>query len=335
MHRGEVSSLITSQKEDDSNQALDSDAPKSARQRRVIEVEMKNMKRITTAFAAACLLCSCSSLYYGYLPGSDYKILKPEKNIDLQGRSFNIEFRDSRGNRNVIDCSEYMLDRETELEGSPGAQYFRDSLTAMIQGSNGKIDPASPDKIVVELEGLSFKLIGRGYITVHGFVQFKVTSSFLNKTYCSDMTDLDEDAPLKWNSWATRKTASRLMVSGSMRRASENFVQELAGGKAPMMNRSTIRTGFRTDGLDQDFLKKFKMNSNYFYKFDPRYSVDYMVSIVRMNVFSSPTTENMGEILLSLGLVGKEQSFDCNAFYSKLSAEEKNVQMVIEEALTQ
>ena len=186
-----------------------------------------NLVKIITAFVAACLITSCSALYYGFLPGSDYKILKTEKEIDFQGRSFNIEFRDSRGKRNIIDCSEYVLDRETELEGSPGLQFFRDSLTAMVQGSNGKIDPASPNKIVVELEGLSFNLIGRGYVTVHGFVQFKVASSFMNKTYCSDMTDHDEDAPLKSNSWATRKTASRLMVSGSMRKASENFLQSL------------------------------------------------------------------------------------------------------------
>lgn len=186
------------------------------------------MKRLIALLVLACFLCSCGPLYYGYLPGTDYKMLKPKKDIDLQGKSFNIEFRDSRGIINKINCSEYTLDRETELEGALGAQYFRETLTAMIQGSNGKIDPASPNKITVDLEGLSFKLIGAIYIVTHGFVQFKVTSSLLNKTYCSDMTDHDVDAPLKWYSLVTRKSASRLMVSGSMRRASENFVKELA-----------------------------------------------------------------------------------------------------------
>ncbi len=190
------------------------------------------MKRIVSMIVLASLLCSCGPLYYGFLPGTDYKMLKPEKDIDLKGKSFNIEFKDSRSKIDKIDCSEYALDRETELEGALGAQYFRESLTAMIKGSNGKIDPASPNKIVVELEGLSFKLIGAVYIVAHGFVQFKVTSPFLNKTYCSDMTDHDEDAPLKWYSLVTRKTASRLMVSGSMRRAAENFVRELASSSA-------------------------------------------------------------------------------------------------------
>jgi len=94
---------------------------------------------------------------------------------------------------------------------------------------------------------------------------------------------------------------------------------------APMMNQSTIRTTYRTDDLNQDFLKEFKVNSNYFYKFAPEYKVDYMVSMVRMNVFSSPTTRYIGEIMLSLGLAGKEKSFGCNVFYSKLTTKEKKI----------
>lgn len=186
------------------------------------------MKKLLTLISLSCLLCSCGPLYYGYLPGTDYKMLKPEQEIDLKGKSFNIEFRDSRRNIDRIACSEYALDRATELEGALGEKYFRESLTAMIQGSNGSIDAASPTTIIVELEGLSFKLIGVGYAVAHGFVQFKVSSPFLNKTYCSDMTDHDEDAPLKWYSLVTRKTASRLIVSGSMKRAAEQFVRDLA-----------------------------------------------------------------------------------------------------------
>jgi hypothetical protein len=186
------------------------------------------MKKLISVCVFASFLCSCGPLYYGYLPGTEYKMLKSEENVDLHGKSFNIEFRDSRQNINKINCSEYTLNRETELEGALGAQYLRECLTAMILGSNGKIDATSPNKIMVELEGLSFNLLGYIYGVVHGFVQFEVSSPFLNKTYCSDMTDHDDDAPLKWYSLVTRKTATRLIVSGSMRRATENFVKELA-----------------------------------------------------------------------------------------------------------
>lgn len=174
-------------------------------------------------------MCSCSTLYYGYLPGTEYKLLKPMTDIDLKGKAFNIEFKDGRGRNDHISCSEYTLDRETELEGSLGMEYLRQSVISMIQNSNGKVDSSAPDKLVVELNGLSFKLIGAGYIVAHGFVEFRTTSPYLNKTYCSDITDHDEDAPLKWYSVVTRKTATRLIVSGSMRRAVESFVKDLAG----------------------------------------------------------------------------------------------------------
>jgi len=185
------------------------------------------MKRIFVICILSLFLCSCSALYYGYLPGTDYKLMKPITAIDLKGKAFNLEFKDARGNNNRISCSEFSLDRETELEGNLGMEYIRQSVVTMIQNSNGKIDSSAPNKIVVELKGLSFALIGFGYIVPHGFVEFSVTSPYLNKTYCSDVTDHDEDSPIKSYSFATRKSASRLIVSGSVRRTVENFVKNL------------------------------------------------------------------------------------------------------------
>jgi len=186
------------------------------------------MKKIICFCVVACSLYSCSTFYYGYLPGTDYKIFKPLGTIDLSGKTYAIEFRDSRGQNDRINCSEYILNRETELEGHLGIQLLQESITSMIQNSNGKIDSTCPNKITVELKGLSFKLIGAVYIVAHGFVEFDVTSPSLSNTYCSDMTDHDSDAPVKWYSVVTRKTATRLVVSGSMRRAVENFVRDLA-----------------------------------------------------------------------------------------------------------
>lgn len=190
------------------------------------------MKRFIVICIFSLFMCSCSTLYYGYLPGTEYKMLKPMAEIDLKGKAFNIELKDSRGSNDHISCSEYTLDRETELEGNVGMEYLRQSVISMIQNSNGKVDSCAPDNLIVELQGLSFKLIGAGYIVAYGFVEFKATSSYLNKTYCSDMTDHDEDAPLKWYSLVTRKTATREIVSGSMRRAVESLVKDLAGSLA-------------------------------------------------------------------------------------------------------
>ena len=84
-----------------------------------------------------------------------------------------------------------------------------------------------------------------------------------------------------------------------------------------------IRTNYRTDDLDPDFVREFRVNSNYLYKLDPKYSVDYMVSLVRANVFSSGSTRSIGEIVLSFGLIGKEAFFDCKRFFSMLTEEER------------
>lgn len=186
------------------------------------------MKKNFALCLLSLFLCSCSTLYYGYLPGTEYKLLKPIAAIDLKGKAFNIEFKDGRGLNNRISCSDYTLDRQTELEGNLGMEFFRQSIVTMIQASNGKVDSNAPDKVVVELDGLSFELIGAVYIVAHGLVEFKATSPLLNKTYCSDMTDHDADAPLKWYTLVTRKTATREIVSGSMRRAVEGFVKDLA-----------------------------------------------------------------------------------------------------------
>ena len=186
-------------------------------------------KTIFLLIASTISLCSCSTLYYGYLPGTEYKFLKPINNMNLEGKSFSINFKDNRGDTNRISCSELTLDRKTELEGDLGMQYLSESVISMIKNCNGKIDPNSPDKFTIELEGLSFELIGVGYIVAHGLVQFKVTSASLNKTYCSDMTDSDSDSPLKWYSLTTRQSGSRMMVSGAMRRSVENFAKDLNG----------------------------------------------------------------------------------------------------------
>jgi hypothetical protein len=178
-------------------------------------------------FSLIFFVTSCAPLYYGYLPGTDYKYYKPQQTIDLKGRNFDIIFIDARGAFNKIDCSELALDRHTELEGELGFMYFCGYVVKMVTNSNGRIDPDSPNKIVVRLDGLSFRLLGFGQAVAHGLVQFSVSSEFLKKTYCSDMTDRDKDAPLKWYSLVTRKTGSRLIVSGSLRRAVETFVKDL------------------------------------------------------------------------------------------------------------
>lgn len=195
------------------------------------------MKKNILSFAMAfCLLLSIPMLaqagsnvfYYGFLPGTDYKYFNPLQKIDLKGKEFNIEIIDARGKIKKVECfKDDEIDRDTELEGDLGLNYFRNYLITMIENNNGKINAKSENKIVVKLEGLSYLMYGFVFIRAHGLVQFEVSAPGLEKKYCSDMTDADDDSPLSQFSAVTRKTASRIMVSGSTRRALEFFLVDL------------------------------------------------------------------------------------------------------------
>jgi len=189
------------------------------------------MKRLIVVLSC-CFLCSCGSvgktLKYGYLPGGDYQYYSPIKKSDLKGKSYNLVISDDRSGVSKIVCSDIALDRNTELEGSNGFNFFSKYCRAMIEANNGIVDSDSQNTIQIKLKGLSAQYYGFGYVKVHGLVEFDVLFDNLQKTYCSDMVDGDEDAPLKATSFATRKGALRKMVSGSTRRALEMFINDLA-----------------------------------------------------------------------------------------------------------
>jgi hypothetical protein len=80
---------------------------------------------------------------------------------------------------------------------------------------------------MVELSGLSAEYQGFGYVRVYGLVEFKASFGDFHKTYCSQMADGDEGAPVGKYAFDTRKGALRKMVSGSTRRALEEFMRDI------------------------------------------------------------------------------------------------------------
>jgi hypothetical protein len=167
-----------------------------------------------------------SILKYGYLPGADYEIYAPTQHINLQGEHFHYVFSDVRTSYDKVDCSDIILDKDSELEGRLGYDLFSIYLTILTDSCSGKTDDSSLNTIKIELQAISPKLTGFGFITVHGLVQFKVQSSKLNKIYCADVKDGDRDSPLGRYSFATRKTAMRELVSAACRKAIESFLKD-------------------------------------------------------------------------------------------------------------
>lgn len=189
------------------------------------------MKRFSVFFSCL-LLCSCSSggnvLKYGFLPGGDYQYYAPIEQTDLKKTKYNLIISDERSGINKINCSDISLDRNTELEGPNGFEFFKNYCRAMFKANNGIIESTSENDIYIKLKGLSAQYYGFVFVKIYGLVEFEVVSKNLSNTYCSEMKDGDNDAPLKTASFDTRKGALRKMASGTTRRALEKFMHDLS-----------------------------------------------------------------------------------------------------------
>jgi len=185
------------------------------------------MKTVSMIILAILLSGCYSTLHYGYLPGGDYKYYTPLSPVDLKGERYRLEVIDGRRGFGV-SCSNFRIDRNTELEGATGFDFFSSYVRAMIEANNGIVDPNSNNILTVELTGLSALYQGYGYVRVYGLVEFHASLGPFQKTYCSQMADGDEGAPVGKYAFDTRKGALRKMVSGSTRRALEDFVHDLS-----------------------------------------------------------------------------------------------------------
>ncbi len=189
---------------------------------------MRQVQRFCLLLLVGLATTSCSLLYYGYLPGGRYKYLRPRKKVELSGRCVALKVVDHRAQRRAIDCSAIQLDRETELEGKKGVTLFEEYAKFIIEQAGGRITSSCPDVLTISIEGLSFSLIGVGYIVPHGLVQFRSSLDGREQSYCTDMTDRDEDSPIGQYSLRTRRNASRMIVSGALRRTLEEMVSDLS-----------------------------------------------------------------------------------------------------------
>lgn len=168
----------------------------------------------------------CTTPYYGFLPGNDYTIYKNSDPIDLKNKKFSVNIEDKRRQNFKVNCSDIDLDRGTELEGVKGVALVKKYFEEVIPDKNGVIkDGGQP--ILVELEGLSFKFYGAGYLKVHGFAQIKVTRENKSKIYCMDVSDGDAGSLLSWYSFVTRKNAARKMSSFALSRVVSLAIKDL------------------------------------------------------------------------------------------------------------
>jgi len=180
----------------------------------------------------AVILVSCASggsvMKYSYLPESNYHYYKPLNPLDLKQKRFKVVISDKR-DKDKIDCSDFVLPRDTALEGSDGLDYFKNYLRGMIEANNGIFDQENGQEIKVELTALSQKIYGFGYIRLYGFVEFNVTSLGKVKKYCTVTETGGDNAPVDRNSFhLTSVHAARVYVSGAVRYAFEELMHDLS-----------------------------------------------------------------------------------------------------------
>lgn len=166
---------------------------------------------------------------HGYMPGKIFPFYQTIEKYDFNGLRVRVELFDDRKKLNLasIICSPLAIENISEFADTKSIYKVAKYIDTILKQSNIVIDTASNELIEIRLEALDSRLIGFGYIKVHGLCQIKVIFKEENKTYCIDIKDGDKNSPIGSNALVTRKSGTRIMGSASIREVIERFLVDL------------------------------------------------------------------------------------------------------------
>lgn len=166
---------------------------------------------------------------YGYLPGKRFPYYKTIEKYDFNGQKIRVELYDYREIKGFqhIDCSTERIENLSEFAKENSILRVAQYIDKLFQESNIQIDTTVQNSIEIYLEALDSRLIGFGYIKIHGLCQIRVKYLDNDKIYCSDIMDGDKNSPLGKYAFVTRKTGLRKMGSASIREVIEQFLVDL------------------------------------------------------------------------------------------------------------
>ena len=166
---------------------------------------------------------------HGYLPGKKFPFYSTINKYDFNELSMRVELNDNRYSLNLsnINCSDIQITNNSEFKDSKGIHITKNYIEKIFKESNINIDSLSETKLEVSLDALDGRLLGFGYVKVHGLCQMTFKYMDIEHTYCIDIVDGDKNAPLSNKAVATRKTAERYMLSASIREVIEQFLNDL------------------------------------------------------------------------------------------------------------
>lgn len=166
---------------------------------------------------------------YGYLPGRKFPFYKTINQYDLKGLEVRVELYDDRKKLELknIQCSPLTIENISEFADNKSIYRVAQYIDILLRQSNAVIDSTSEELLEIHLEAIDSRLIGFGYIKIHGLCQMRIKFKELSKTYCIDIEDGDENSPLGSNAFVTRKGGTRVMGSAAIREVLEQFITDL------------------------------------------------------------------------------------------------------------
>jgi len=166
---------------------------------------------------------------HGFLPGKKFKFYRTINTYDFKNLALRIELFDDRRTLNLsqIDCSKVPFTNTSECEKPDFIYLFRQYIDTLFTQAKVNVNASSHDVVEIRLQGLDARLNGIVYVRVHGLCQLQIKYHGKSTIYCTDITDADEHSPVGPNALVTRKTATRIMLSASIRETIEQFFEDL------------------------------------------------------------------------------------------------------------
>lgn len=166
---------------------------------------------------------------HGFLPGKKFKFYRTINSYNFNKIAIRVELFDDRRTLNLerVECSEVVFTNTSEYEKPDFIYLLRQYVDTLFTRANISINPSSQDVMEIRLQGIDARLGGVVYVRVHGLCQLQVKYRGKSKVYCTDITDADKHSPVGPNAVVTRKTATRIMISASVRETIEQFFEDL------------------------------------------------------------------------------------------------------------
>jgi hypothetical protein len=166
---------------------------------------------------------------YGYLPGRKFPFYQTINQYDLKGLRVRVELFDERRKLGLVNisCSPLIIENVSEFGDTKSIYKVAEYIDTLFNQTNMIIDSTSKELVEIRLQALDSRLIGFGYIKIHGLCQIEVKYKELNKIYCVDIKDGDDNSPLGSNAMVTRKGGTRVMGSAAIREVLEQFIVDL------------------------------------------------------------------------------------------------------------